>query len=288
MSPRIRFTSSWKISIVGILLALGMVRLSYWQWERHQQKKAQIAMLDSRLALEPVPLLPLIEDPSVQWDELIHRRVKFAGEFDFRHEVLLRNRRYRGLAGTFVLTPLKIKDSPYYILVSRGFIPLGASTPEKRRQFWIPRETEFTGLIKNGDIRKFLAPADPPSGPGQTWVDAWLRVDLPAISRQLPYPLLPIWVELMDNRSLEEVKAAIVTSSEGREELLSLATRAVMQEREVPTDMFPVPVYDIMIPPGRHLGYVFEWALMALGTLVATFILQLRRVQGRTNQKTAG
>jgi cytochrome oxidase assembly protein ShyY1 len=271
------FTRSRTIVIIGCFLSLMMIRLSYWQWERHLEKKVIIQTLEARLEQPPVAFEDMLAEQNKGWDDYVHRRVMLSGTFDYDHEVVLRNRRLNGLAGVHILTPFKIDATNDWLLVSRGFIPLNASTPQKRKQFRGEKHTTLIGLIKEGAHRRSLAPADPSSGPQKTWVDAWLRVDIAGIARQLPYPLLPLWAEKMDDKSLKEIRESIVKSSEGRSEILSLATRAVVTAPKSPGEGFPIPVYDIIIPPGRHMGYVFEWALMALGTLLGTFILQLKR-----------
>ena len=47
--------------------------------------------------------------------------------------------------------------------------------------------------------------------------------------------------------------------------------------KEADPAKYPIPVYDTVIPPGRHLGYVFEWAVMALMTFLICLILQFKR-----------
>ena len=44
-----------------------------------------------------------------------------------------------------------------------------------------------------------------------------------------------------------------------------------------PDVQYPIPTYDITPPPDIHLGYVYEWAFMALLTLAIGIIMQLKR-----------
>lgn len=272
---RMRF--SLKATLIGLTLAAGMVRLSYWQWERHVAKKDLIASLDARLEKEPVPLQEILKSQAPSWSELVHSRVKVAGDYDFSHEVILKNRRYKGHAGVFVLTPLLIKDTSDYILVNRGFIPLEKSEQSLRTAFQQKKEVEFIGVVKESSPRRFLAPADPPAGPGLKWVDSWLRVDLAEMTKQLPYTPLPVWLEIINEPNIALAREQMIQISSHKDELLSLAQRDTTKVEPLLNTELPAPVYDIIIPAGRHLGYVFEWALMAIVTLMITFIVQLRR-----------
>jgi surfeit locus 1 family protein len=281
-----RIYFSWRVTLVGVLLATGMLRLSWWQWERHNWKQGVIRELDSRLALPPAPLETLLEADSIR--ELPYRRAWVEGEFDYSREVVLQNRRHEQMAGVFLLTPLKLRGSGQYVLVNRGFIPLSQAAPDVRAQYRPSGPVRFVGLLKESAFRKFMSPRDGDTGPGKPWVDRWLRVDLGKISQQLPYPLLPLYAELMDEPDIQKVRERIVSSRSEKEELLSLASRDIARPPDLSKYTFPIPAYDIIVPPGRHLGYVFEWAFMALATVLMCLILQLRPPRNRNREGGEG
>lgn len=276
-----KFRFSWRISLVCLVLIALMVRASFWQWARHQDKVAYIEVLKSRLDQPVVPLSELLEQAKsgVPWSEFIFRRVQFSGELDFSHEMTLRNRRHQDVAGVFVLTPTKL-ESGEGLLVSRGFIPMDRADRSERVKFQHSAQESFTGIIKEGSTPKFMAPSDPPSGGGNPWVDSWLRVDLDKIAKQLPYPLLPIYVEtISDSRGSGAVQDIVKSASE-RSDVLTLVRNSQVVSQgtlNVPDSALPIPVYDTVIPPGRHLGYVYEWAFLAIITALIGVILQLRR-----------
>jgi surfeit locus 1 family protein len=282
-----RFYFKPKVTATCVLLALGMIRLAFWQWDRHEEKQSFIAAMNARLELDPAPLAELLKETdsessavqSSKIETILHRRVTVQGEYDFDKEVLLRNRRLDGAAGVYVLTPLKIGGRDQWVLVNRGFIPLSRSAPNARRQFRTEQLTSFIGLLKEGSVAAALAPRDPPTGTNLPWVDAWLRVDLEKISAQLPYPILPFYVEVMSTADPASAAKEIVKSSAGREELLFLG----LNERDAgnrpdydPALNYPIPAFDTVIPAGRHLGYVYEWSIMAVMTLLIGLVLQLR------------
>jgi len=272
-----RFYFSPRITIIGLLLVAGMVRASVWQWHRHLEKQVYIEDMGARMTEPPVPIETVIAT-NPEWGSLAYRRVMVTGTWDFEREMVLRNRRLDDEAGVHVITPLKLSPGGEHILVSRGFIPLGAHERESRRAFQRAAEGAFIGLVKESASRRLLAPADPPTGPELPWADAWLRVDVPAMSRQLPYPVLPVYLELMESPDAAAAQEKIVTSSSEREELLMMGLSQI-KDRTKPAralSEYPVPSFDTVIPPGRHFGYVFEWAGMALLTVLICLVLQLR------------
>lgn len=244
---------------------------------------AYIEVLNARVAEPVVPFFEILKqvEQGRDWSEFTFRRVEVVGEYDFAHEMSLRNRRFEETPGVLILTPLlPSQDSKKSLLVSRGFIPLQRAAKIERARFQHSKEARFIGLIKEGSERRFLAPSDPPTGSGLPWVDGWLRVDLAGMSKQLPYELLPIYVELMDINVGQNLESDVVKSASGRSDVLSLVkSGAVVSsgDLDVPDSALPIAAYDTVVPPGRHLGYVYEWAFLAALTLLIGLILQLRR-----------
>lgn len=279
-----RLYFSWRISLVCGLLALLMLRASYWQWQRYLEKTAYIETLRQRLELPQSDLTALASSPDVNWELLIHRKVLVNGRFDFQHEMALRNRRYGETAGVHLITPLEIDAAgdgsvKKYVLVNRGFVPLSKADRDVRKQYHVNAQVSFTGLVKQSMHRILFAPSDPPSGADHPWVDQWLRVDIAAMQKQLPYQVLPVYLEIMQIQDREAVEEKMLASKSGKDELLFLGAKGmevstVGKEPDLP---YPMPVFDTVIPPGRHFGYIFEWAAMALMTIVIGLVLQLKR-----------
>ena len=272
-----RIYFSAKVSLIGLVLIAIFLRLAYWQWTRHLEKRVTIVALEARLKQPLGDLALLLNNSKPNWDELFYRRFHVVGEYDFQHEVVMRNRMYEQNAGVHVLTPLRIAGSDRYILVNRGFIPLEQAAREKRTIFQRSSTADFLGLIKEGRPAKFLAPPDEKPQPGK-WVDSWLRVDPAEMQKQLPYQLLPAYVEVMSITDPKQVEGLVVKADSGREDLLFLGLKdASGQERKLlPIGNYPLPVFDTIIPAARHLGYVYEWSFMALATFLICLILQLR------------
>ena len=280
LSYSMKFNFSWKITATCFVLALAMIRASIWQWDRHIQKQELISTLRSTLEREVVELKSLL-NVQTDWNEQAWRRVKLSGTFDFDREVIVRrNRGEKDHAGFHVITPLKLDSSETHVLVDRGFIPLGRHEREYRKRYHRPQHAQLYGLIKVPGAPKLFAPNDPEAGLDKPWVDLWIRVDVDSISKQLPFPVLPIYLEVMSDPGDPLLADRIVKEgSAGRNDVLALTGQKNIENfgMESPDLEYPLPHFDTTPPPDIHLGYVYEWAFMALLTLGIGFIAQLRR-----------
>jgi len=108
------------IVIIGlsILLSLGQ-----WQLTRAEEKEAIINQINERQTMQPINLIQLDKQTAKNYFHL-----RFKGEYDNKHYLLLDNRILKGRPGFEVIQP--IQDGSRTILVNRGWIPL----PRDRRQ----------------------------------------------------------------------------------------------------------------------------------------------------------
>lgn len=274
-----KFTFSARVNVFCGTLALLMIYASYWQYTRYVAKVALIKELDSRLKLDPQELKKLMSD-NANIAELYYRRVKVRGVWDYEHEVILRNRKVNESAGVFVITPLKVEGLDKQVLVSRGFIPLSSSSKEARQKYRNGTSEEFTALLKESMTTKLFSPQDPQSGRDKPWVDAWLRVETTAIEKQLPYSIQPFYLEIMPSESNGINSQNIIQDKSERDQMMFLpgaGSRLGNFNNEHKDENYPLPVFDSIVPAGRHFSYIFEWAIMALGVILTGIMLQFRQ-----------
>lgn len=279
-----KFYPRLRINLIALAFVALFLRLSYWQWERHQFKKVYIEALEARIKEPPMEMRSILATPDLHWDDHFHRRVVLQGSYDFEHEMIIRNRRYLEQPGAHVLTPLHIEGTDKTILVDRGFVPFQYMEKDQLQKIRRPSPASFVGLIQQSAPQKFLAPSDPPAGDGNPWVEAWLRVDVENISKQLPYPVLPIFVEEIPGGAETDLSHSIVQAKDQKAEIFMPKDKLyglVAEDTRQPASDFPLPQVDTVAPPSRHLGYVFEWGAMALLTTLIAVILQLRPKQYR-------
>lgn len=100
------------------LACAAFVALGNWQSRRADEKRAL------GLAFEQAAKSPPIELPAgpVDATSLAHKRVAAHGRFVAERTVLLDNKLRRGRPGYEVVTPLRLGDSPWHVLVNRGWI----------------------------------------------------------------------------------------------------------------------------------------------------------------------
>ena len=207
------------LTLFVLLVAATMAGLGFWQLSRREQRLRRNALIMRRMDEPPVRISGDVADPSA----LDYRPVVVAGTFDYTHEVVLRTRSRNGRAGVHVLTPLRLAGSDRAVLVDRGWIPFEESAPDARRVFQQPGAAEVHGLARVAQPRpNRFAPADA----DRPYLDAWFRADIARIQKQIPYPLLPIFVE-----------------------------EAPRIDKTTP----PFPDETPLLGEGPHLGYAIQW-----------------------------
>ncbi len=243
------FRGRWLWSTLAVIMLTALfLRLGSWQLERRAERRVANARLLARMQLAAISL----EGGSLDPAEADLRRAVVRGTYDYGQEVVLRNRTLNELPGVHVITPLRIANSDAAVLVDRGWIPYELSSPEQRAQYDRPvGEIEVRGIARRSQTRPSrLAPADLPLGPDRPRLDAWHRVDISRIQEQLPYPLLPVFLE-------EEAAAAAASGS---------------------ASAFPRPAPEVELSEGSHLLYAIQWFTFA-AILVVGYAVLYRRQQ---------
>lgn len=224
-----------------IVMAL-CIKAGLWQYNKAALKQALQTQLSAMLSEPPVTL----PDKIAALEEWRYRRVKFAGAYDARYQVLLDNQVENTVAGYHVLTPMQVEGSQLYVLVNRGWIP--KSVAQKGVQQQVPVVIDPQGRQQiEGDIAlpaaKFFTLEESPATDGQ-WQPVWQHLDMTRYAKSVPFAVQPFVVRL-------DAKSA-----------------AGGFVRNWP-------------PPGErvsmHLGYAYQWFGFALTLLVIYIVLNLKR-----------
>lgn len=188
------FSRKWILTTLLVILGTALcVRLGVWQLDRLAQRRAFNAHYLTTTALPP---LELHSAPQTDLTTLEYRAVIVTGVFDFENQVALRNRYHGSEYGYHLLTPLILSDGTA-ILIERGWIPAeGNDTPADWRKYDQPGKQTISGILRLGQTKPDLGGVpDPELTEGQTRLDFWNIINLERISRQSPYPLLPVFIQ---------------------------------------------------------------------------------------------
>jgi cytochrome oxidase assembly protein ShyY1 len=223
------------LTIGAIVVAAVCVRLGLWQLDRLEGRRAFNARYAAGLAAPARPLGELLSAGA----PLAYRRAIANGTYDRNHEVILYGRTLDGQAGNHVLTPLVLDDGRA-IVVDRGWVPFEMDEPG------LPAAAPPTGRVE------VVGPlvASQPGGagevaPGEDRMTTVRTVDLAAIARDVPYDLVP-W-------------------------FLQLGSQAPAGSGEL-----PVPEPPPELSEGPHLSYAFQWFTFAAIALIGYLVLVRR------------
>ena len=230
------FSRRWILTTLLVILAMGVLaRLGKWQLDRLAQRRAFNARVEAQVNAPPLKL-----DQTTLSDDLVnmeYRQVQVQGTYDFAGQVAIRNQALNGEWGVDLITPLKISGTEntgrsVAILVNRGWIPAPDFTSGDWSKYDQPGVQQVTGVIRRSQTRPdFGTRRDPTPVPGQVLKD-WNFVNIPAISQQLPYQLLPVYIQRAPEPS--QVNAPVGSK----------------------------PALDLT--EGPHLGYAIQWFAFAI------------------------
>ena len=155
------------------------------------------------------------------------------GKYDFANQVALRNQYNGNQYGYHLITPLLFDPSTgsgqAAVLVDRGWIPAdGNATPTDWRKYDKAGQVTVTGQIRLGqDKPAFGGVADAEA----SHLDLWNNLNVDRISKQSPYPILPVYVQ-----------------------------PNVVENDTVP----PIPFQpEVDLTEGPHFGYALQWFAFA-------------------------
>jgi len=184
----------WILSHLFVLaLVVAMIGAGLWQLDRLQQKKDRNALVEERLD-EPVAPVEEIVAPGQGTEaggDVRFRRATATGTYAVDEQVLVRNRTFDGAPGSWVLTPLVLRDGSA-LVVNRGWVPVTADQPVPAEAAPPTGEVAVEGLLEESQTRGSFGPTDP-SGEELATLS---RVDLDRLQEQVDEDLYPVWLQL--------------------------------------------------------------------------------------------
>ena len=248
------FLHRWFATIaVAVVVAAACAAAGVWQWNRHVDRSAAIALVEQNYGAPAAPLEELVTDPAVPLDaDDVWRTAAVSGRY-LDAPVLLRNRPVGGQPGFHVLVPFLIEDgdlSGRVLVVDRG---------------WVPTGEDGSGAV------------DIPSPPvGRVDLLARLRAAERPSARSAP-------AGQVQAIAPEQVRTA--AGVPGWEPGASLSTygMVVKESGTAPAALGPLPVPSTH--PGSHLSYAFQWWVFAVGALVGCVVLIMRESRREASEE---
>ncbi|MBP6104475.1 MAG: SURF1 family protein [Gammaproteobacteria bacterium] len=250
------------LSVVPILLCLG-----YWQWQRFQYKTAPTHTQETRKSSLTLLQANILQKEGALQD-LQGGYLQIEGQFLNQYAILVDNQSFKGQPGYKILTPLLLtgQASPTYVLIDRGWIPLGHS----RARLPIIPPVEGTVHVKGRlypPVRGFKLPGRPHPSPMSAEPTA-----------RVPHS------EGGDLKHRHSKDSPIEKSAEHQWSLRVLDIDLKTLERALGHTLYPLILrlepgdklgFEILpfamqvgIPPIKHLGYALQWFMMALAVLI--------------------
>ena len=189
------FSRRWLLATVLVIAGAALcARLGIWQLDRLKQRRAFNAHVYAVRAMPPLPLPTQADDENLV--DMEYRPTHATGTYDFAHQIAIRNQYNNSQYGYHLVTPLRMAKGQA-VLVDRGWIPAdGNSTPANWQQYDISGQVSVQGIIRVAQTTAiFGGVADPTLTPGQRSMDLWIYVNIPRIAQQIPYPILPVYIQ---------------------------------------------------------------------------------------------
>ena len=236
-------TTLLTVALIALLISLGR-----WQLRRADEKRA---LFDSFSAGADATLLIDLATAPVRR----YQHIEANGHYDQARQILIDNMVTAERAGYFVITPFALTGGGW-VLVNRGWVPLGASRAER------------PAIAVAGNTRRLRGRADHMPSPGiQMGTKAALAP---------PYPVVASFPSQGDIAHLV------------RETAWTSATDLVLLdpgELDGYVRHWSAPGF----PPMRHIAYAVQWFALALTLLVIYVVTNLERgdANGRSNGASA-
>ncbi len=243
----------WKTTLLVIAAVIVMIRLGLWQLDRLDQRRAFNARVEEQLAQSALE----ISEENLRADlyNMEYREAIVLGEYDHDRQVVLRNQDWQGRLGVHLLTPLIVQGSDRAIMVNRGWIPYEDFEAGKLSQFDENGLVEVNGVIRRSQTKPRIGGrADQIPAEGEPPLQAWNWINVGGIAGQLPYELLPVYLQ---------------GSPEPSRDQMPYRTQLELDLSE-----------------GSHLGYAFQWFTFAL-ILAIGYPIYVSREEKRLSTPTS-
>ena len=194
---RLIFSRRWWTTTLLVFVGIALtIRLGIWQVDRYLGNKAFANHLNAMQSASPLMLGAGPQPAGLTGME--YRAVQASGTFDFSHQIAVKNQiwvqTWGNETGYILVTPLVFPNGSA-VLVDRGWIPLKYNSPASWREFDTPGSVTISGVLRLPAVPGMGGEPDPTLAPLQNSLDLWNFVDINRLQKQMPYQILPVYIE---------------------------------------------------------------------------------------------
>ena len=180
-------------TIVFLLILPMLLRLGFWQLDRAEEKRTLIELFKQQNELGPLTL----NDKLKLDTKLNYRLAKVSGNYNPSKQIFIDNKVYQGKTGVHVITPFKLINSEYSILVNRGWQPMVIDRSSLPKITTPTQTLTLSGKIKIRLKKPFTVGNEYQSNKGWPALIQWINI--PDIEKKSGLKLLP-YVLLLDEK----------------------------------------------------------------------------------------
>lgn len=228
---RRRFVLNWRIGAFFIVFFPLFIYLAIWQFQRGEEKEVLIQAMADRsngpaLSIYDLPINEMI----TRADSFRGMPLKAEGRFEKDQFVLLDNRVLKGKVGFEVLHLFVATNEATWMLVNRGFVPMGKTRSDEVPVPPLVDHNSLKGHIYMPSEESYVLDNATEKIAGRLVIQA---VDFDQLGELLDRPLYPFVLRLDE------------------------------ADKNALPRHWPVTV----MKPGMHYGYTLQWSLMAVAIL---------------------
>jgi len=176
-------------TLVTLLILPVLIKLGFWQLDRAEEKRDLIELFKQQNELGPLHI-----NDSIKFDsKLNYRSAQVEGNYNSEKQIFIDNKIYQGKTGVHVMTPFKLKNSEYSILVNRGWVPMAIDRSSLPKVETTAQFLTLSGKIKVSGKKPFMVGDQFQSNQGWPALMQWISFkDIESKSglKLLPYIFL--------------------------------------------------------------------------------------------------
>lgn len=185
---RLAFQSSWTLCVGVVLLSCLFASLAAWQAGRYFERQAVMALRQAKALAPPIPVT-IVEQ--ITTEDHQYDRLALAGDFIDDRCFLFDNQIHQGQVGYHVLCPFALAAEQPWLLVNRGWLPIGESRQTLPALPKSEKSIQITGTLDKPLYNRLVS--EPIESSQTHWPLRIQNQDIEAMAQRLGHPLVP-WV----------------------------------------------------------------------------------------------